>query len=153
MSTPARNNIAGHLIGLLFIASIAAIGISVVMAGLGRFGRSAGDAPGWVLIAAGGGFLLAAASFALSAIGGIVYGATAKKDGSLSDEAPIAIRATQIVLSLGIVAMLATVSTWVALNPEPDASTSRKFAFAAGAVTIWVMFAGIAIFRLRRLLR
>jgi len=74
--------------------------------GLGRFGRTAGDAPSWVLVAAGAAFLLAAASMGLSAIGGIVFGARAKADGSLSDDAPYAIRAIQVLLSLGIVSML-----------------------------------------------
>jgi hypothetical protein len=143
----------GHLIGLLFIAGIAAIGVYVVSIGLGQFGRRASDAPGWVLIAAGAGFLLAACSFALNVVGGIVFGAKVQPDGGLSGEAPHAIRTAQIILSLGVIVMLATVATWVALNPEAGSSTGRKVAFAAGAVTIWLMFAGFAVWRLRRLRR
>ena len=41
----------GNLIGLAFVAVIAAIGVYILLAGLGRFGRSPNDAPGWVLIA------------------------------------------------------------------------------------------------------
>ena len=98
-------------------------------------------------------FLLAAGSFGLSALGGILYGAKAGPDGSLSGDAPYAIRAAQILLSLGVVALLASVATWVAFNPEAGSSTGRKAAFAAGAVTIWLMFAGFAVFRIRQLRR
>jgi len=143
----------GHLIGIVFIAAVAAIGVYMLLIGFGRFGRSAGDAPGWVLIAAGTAFLLAAGSFGLSAVGGIVYGAKAGPDGSLSDDAPTAIRAAQMLLSLGIVAMLATVATWVAFNPEAGSSIGRKVAFAAGAAMTWAILLGFAIWRLRRLKR
>ncbi len=143
----------GHLVGVLFIAAIAAIGLYVVLVGLGQFGRRGGDAPSWVLVAAGAGFLLAAGSFGLSAVGGILYGAKAGPDGRLSDDAPYALRAAQIILSLGVVGVLATVATWVALNPETGSSTGRKVAFAAGAVTVWAMFFGFAVWRLRRLRR
>jgi hypothetical protein len=143
----------GNILGVLFVAAIAAIGIYIVLAGLGKFGRGAADAPGWVLIAAGAAFLFAAASMGLNAVGGIFFGATAGPDGRLSNDAPYAIRAAQILLSLGIVAMLATVATWVALNPEGDASTGRKVAFAAGAVMTWSILFGFAIWRLRGLRR
>jgi len=141
----------GNIIGLAFVAIIAAIGLYVVMTGLGRFGRSDGDAPSWVLIAAGSAFLLAASSMALSAIGGIVYGAKANPDGSLTDEAPYAVRALQILLSLGIVAMLVAVASWVALNPEEGSATGRRIALAAGAITVWAIFFGFVIWRLRGL--
>ncbi len=143
----------GNIIGVLFVAAIAAIGIYIVLAGLGKFGRSAGDAPGWVLIAAGAAFLFAAGTMGLSAVGGIFFGATAGPDGKLSNDAPYTIRAAQIVLSLGIVAMLATVATWVALNPEGDASMGRKVAFATGAAMVWAIFFGFAIWRVRALRR
>jgi hypothetical protein len=143
----------GNILGILFVAAIAAIGVYIVLAGLGKFGRSTGDAPGWVLVVAGAAFLLAAGSMGLSAVGGIFFGAKAGADGSLSGEAPRAIRTAQIFLSLGIVAMLATVATWVALNPEGDASTGRKFAFAAGAVMTWSILIGCGIWRLRGLRR
>jgi hypothetical protein len=143
----------GNILGILFVTAIAAIGVYIVLAGLGKFGRSTGDAPGWVLVAAGAAFLLAAATMGLSAVAGIFFGAKAGRDGSLSGEAPRAIRATQIFLSLGIVAMLATVATWVALNPEGDASTGRKLAFAAGAVMTWSILLGFGIWRLRALRR
>lgn len=143
----------GHLLGMLFVAVIAMIGIYLVVIGLGQFGRRTGDAPGWVLLAAGTGFLLAAGSFGLSAAGGILYGAKAEPDGSLSDDAPYAIRTAQIVLSLGIIAMLATVATWVAFNPGDNSSTGRKIAFAAGAFTTWLIFAGFTIWKIRRLRR
>lgn len=149
MSSQAK----GHLIGVLFIAAIAAVGVYIVLAGLGRFGRSSGDAPGWVLVTAGAAFLAAAASFGLSAVGGALYGASARPDGSLSDEAPYGLRAAQIVISLGIVALLASVATWVALHPEPGSSTGRKVAFAAGAAGTWAMFLGFAWWRLSKLKR
>lgn len=142
----------GNLIGLLFVAGIAAIGIYIVLAGLGKFGRG-GGAPGWVLVVAGAAFLFAAASMALSAIGGIFFGAKTGTDGSLTDDVPYGIRAAQILLSLGIVALLATVATWVALNPEASASQSSKIAFAAGAIILWVTLAGFAFWRLRKLRR
>jgi hypothetical protein len=142
----------GHLLGVLFIAAIAAAGVYMLMIGFGQFGRGRGDAPGWVLIAAGAAFLFAAGSFGLSAAGGL-YGAKAESDGSLSDDAPYAIRCAQIVLSLGIVAMLATVATWVALNPEGGSSTGSKVAFAAGAAMTWAIFLGFAVWRLKRLRR
>ncbi len=80
----------GHLIGALFVAAIAAIGIYILLAGLGQFGRGRGDAPGWVLIAAGAAFLLAAASTGLNTIGGLLFGAKADRHGKLSDDAPYA---------------------------------------------------------------
>jgi len=143
----------GNIIGVLFVAVIAAIGIYIVLVGLGQFGRSASSAPNWVLVVAGAAFLFAGASMGLSAIGGIVYGARAGRDGNLSDDAPSAIRAAQIVLSLGIVALLATVATWVALNPENGASIGRQIAFAAGAIMTWGIFLLFAIYRLRNLRR
>ncbi len=143
----------GNIIGVLFVAAIAAIGIYIVLAGLGKFGRSAGDAPGWVLVVAGAAFLFAATSMGLSAVGGIFYGATTGPDGKLSSDAPYAVRAAQIFLSLSIVVMLATVATWVALNPEGDASIGRKVAFATGAMMVWAIFFGFAIWRVRALRR
>ncbi len=149
MSSQAK----GHLIGVLFIAAIAAVGVYIVLAGLGRFGRSSGDAPGWVLVAAGAAFLAAAASFGLSAFGGALYGARARPDGSLSDEAPCGLRAAQIAIGLSIVALLASVATWVALHPEPGSSTGRKVVFAVGAAMVWAIFLGFAVLRLRHLRR
>jgi len=143
----------GHILGLAFVAVIAAIGVYIVLAGLGRFGHGTGDAPAWVLIGAGGAFLLAAGSFGLNAVAGILLGVRTGRDGSLADDAPYAIRAAQIVLSLGVVAMLASVATWVAFNPEAGSSPGRKAVVAAGAATIWLMFAGFAVWRLRRLRR
>jgi len=143
----------GNLIGLLFVALIAAIGIYIVFAGLGQFGRSANAAPGWVLIAAGAAFLCAAASMGMSAIGGIFFGVKAGRDGSLGEDAPRALRAAQIILGLAIVALLATVATWVAFNPGEPGNTGRQFAFASGAVLVWAIFAGFAFWQLRRLFR
>lgn len=143
----------GHRIGALFVAGIAAIGIYIVLAGLGQFGRGRGDAPGWVLIAAGAAFLLAAASTGLNIIGGLLFGAKADRHGKLSDDAPYAIRAAQIVLSLGVIAMLAAVATWVAFNPGEGSSTGRRIAFAIGAIMTWAIFAGFAVWRLRGLRR
>jgi len=143
----------GHLIGVLFVAGIAAIGIYIVLAGLGQFGRGRGDAPGWVLIAAGSAFLLAAASTGMNAVGWFLFGAKADRHGQLSDEAPYGIRAAQILLSLGIIAMLATVATWVAFNPGEGSSTGRRIAFGIGAIMTWTIFAGFAVWRLRGLRR
>jgi hypothetical protein len=143
----------GHLIGVLFVAAIAAIGIYILLIGFGQFGRRTGDAPSWVMIAAGAAFLLAAGSMGLSAIAGLAFGAKAWPDGNLLDDAPYAIRAAQTVLSLGIVAMLATVATWVAFNPAAGSSTGSRIAFAVGAAMTWTIFLGFVIWRLRRLRR
>ncbi len=143
----------GNLLGLLFVAVIAAIGIYIVYAGLGKLGRAPNDAQGWVLVVAGAAFLFAAASLAMNAIGWFFFGAVAGRDGALTDAAPASLRFIQRVLSLGIVALLATVATWVAFNPEAGASTGRKTAFAAGAALCWAIFAGFAIWKLRRLRR
>lgn len=143
----------GNLIGLLFVALIAAIGVYIVYAGLGKFGRGPNDAPGWVLIAAGAAFLSAAASMGISAIGGIFFGVKAGRDGSLGDDAPHPLRAAQMILSLAVVALLATVATWVAFNPGEPGNSGRQFAFASGAVLIWTIFAGFAVWRLRKLFR
>lgn len=141
----------GNLIAILFIAAIAAIGAYVVLAGFGAFGRSRGDAPDWVIVIAGAAFLLAAGSMGLSAVGGMFFGAKAGRDGSLSEDAPYPLRVLQILMSLGIVALLAIIATWVAFNPGDAGSTGRRVAFAIGAVTIWMMFFGFAIWKLRRL--
>ncbi|MGE0604479.1 MAG: hypothetical protein AB7O46_11910 [Xanthobacteraceae bacterium] len=146
------DQIKGNLIGLLFVAAVAAIGIYIVLAGLGMFGRGSKDAPGWVLVAAGGAFLFAAASMGSNAIGGLFFGAKARPDGSLSEDAPYPLRAIQLLLSLGVVAMLATVGTWVAFNPD-GGSASRNTAFMAGAIITWVIFFGLAFLGLRRLRR
>ena len=143
----------GNLIGLLFVACIAAIGVYVLSIGLGQFRRSPNDAPGWVMIAAGSAFLLAASSMGISAIGGIVFGAKADRHGALTDDAPYAIRVAQIVLSLGIVAMLALVATWVALNPGHESSLGRRIVFASGAAMTWAIFLFFAVYRVRRLKR
>lgn len=141
----------GNLVGLLFVAVVAGIGAYVVIVGLGKLGRSPSDAPGWVIVVAGMAFLFAAASMGLSAIGGIFFNATAGRDGSLSSDAPYGIRVAQILLSLCVIALLASVATWVALNPEEAAPVGRRIAFAVGAIAIWCMFAGFAFWRLRRL--
>ncbi len=143
----------GNLFGLLFVAAVAAIGVYIVLAGLGTFGRGRGDAPSWVLIAAGAAFLLAAASMGLSAVGGIFFGAKARSDGSLPESAPYAIRVAQIFLSLGVVALLATVGTWVAFNPETGASAGSKTAFTVSAIVIWTIYLGFGLLWLRRLQR
>jgi len=140
----------GNLAGLLFVALIAAIGVYIVYAGLGKLSRSANDAPGWVLVVAGGAFLFAAASMAMNAIGWFFFGAVAGRDGALTDAAPAALRLIQMLLSLGIVALLATVATWVALNPG-EGSAVRSTVFAIGAVMSWGIFAGFAILKLRKL--
>jgi hypothetical protein len=147
------NESKGNFIGLLFVALIAAIGVYIVYAGLGKFGRGPNDAPGWVLIAAGAAFLFAAASMGISAVAYFTTGAKAGRDGSLGDDAPRPLRATQIILSLGVVALLATVATWVAFNPGEPGNTARSLAFASGAVLIWTMFAGFSVWRLRKLFR
>lgn len=143
----------GNFIGLLFVALIAAIGVYIVYAGLGKFGRGPNDAPGWVLIAAGAAFLSAAASMGMNAIAYFATGAKAGRNGNLGDDAPPLLRAAQIILSLAVVALLATVATWVAFNPGEPGNTGRQLAFASGAILIWTIFAGFAYFRLRKLLR
>jgi len=140
----------GNLIRSIFVALIAAIGIYIVLAGLGTFGRSARDAPGWVLVVAGTAFLFAAASMAIDVIGSFLLGASARKDGTLTDAAPAPFRLAQMLFSLAIVALLATVATWVAFDAD-DAGTVRKFAFGIGAALCWAIFAGAAIWKLRRL--
>ena len=147
-----RDQAKGNLIGLAFVAGVALIGIYILLAGLGTFGRGKGDAPGWVLVVAGAAFLFAAASIGLNAIGGIFFGARAKPDGSLSDDTPKALRIAQMFLSLGIVALLASVATWVAFNPG-EGSATRSIVFAIGAVMTWGTFIGFAILGLRRLQR
>lgn len=146
MSDQTKGNVAG----LLFVALIAAIGVYIVYAGLGKLGRSANDAPGWVLVVAGGAFLFAAASMAMNAIGWFFFGAATGRDGALTDAAPASLRFAQMLLSLGIVALLATVATWVALNPG-EGSAARSIVFAIGAVMVWGIFAGFAIWKLRKL--
>lgn len=143
----------GNLIGLLFVAVVAAIGTYVVIIGFGKLGRNPHDAPGWVILVAGAAFLSAAASMGISAIAYFTTGAKAGRDGSLGDDAPRPLRAAQIILSLGVVALLATVATWVAFNPGEPGNTARSLAFASGAVLIWTMFAGFSVWRLRKLFR
>lgn len=143
-----RGDIRGHLIGVLFIAVIAAIGIYIATRGIGRLSRGPNDAPGWVLAVAGAAFLFAAASMAISAIGGILFGATARRDGSLGDDAPYGLRLAQMLLSLGIVALLASVATWVAFNPGPGGA-GRSIVFAFGAVCAWLIFFALAVWKLR----
>jgi len=58
-----------------------------------------------------------------------------------------------MLLSLGVIAMLAAVATWVAFNPGEGSSTGRRVAFAIGAIMTWAMFAGFAVWRLRGLRR
>lgn len=140
----------GNLAGLLFVALIAAIGSYIVYAGLGKLGRSPNDAPGWVMVAAGGAFVFAAASLAMNAIGWFCFGAVAGRDGALNDSAPASLRLVQMLLSLGIVALLATVASWVALNPG-EGSAARRVVFGLGAVMTWGIFFGAAIWKFRKL--
>jgi hypothetical protein len=139
----------GNLIGLLFVAFIAAIGAYIVYIGLGKLGRGANDAPGWVLVVAGAAFLFAAASKGLNIIGWFFFGARAGADGGLTDSAPYGLRAAQIALSLGVAVLLATVGIWVAFNPESASNPERRVAFAVGAFTIVVMIAGLGFWKLR----
>lgn len=147
--THMRGQAKGSLTGLLFVALIAAIGAYIVYAGLGKLGRSPNDAPGWVLVVAGAAFLFAAASAGLNAAGWFFFGAKAGPDGALTDAAPAPLRLVQMLLSLGIVALLATVATWVALNPG-DGSAMRRIVFGFSAVMTWGILLGFAIWKLRK---
>lgn len=148
-----RDETKGNLIGLLFVAVIAAIGIYVVLIGLGKLGRSPHGAPGWVIVVAGAAFLFAAASTGMNALAYFTTGAKAKADGSLDSTAPYPIRAIQLLLSLIVVALLATVATWVAFNPGDGPDNSRNVAFAVGAAIVWIIFLGFAWLALKRLAR
>jgi ABC-type transport system involved in multi-copper enzyme maturation permease subunit len=137
---------AARRVALAFAAGFALLGLFVMLAGLGVFGRSRGDAPGWIVIVAGAAFVLAAASLALSAIGG----ATAR-NGALTGTAPFALRLLQTVLGLGLVALLAVTATWVALHPGDASGWDRRAAFSAGAAVTWIIFVGFALNGLRQL--
>ena len=147
------NQTKGNLIGLAFVACIAAIGAGIIYVGVGKLGRSGQDAPGWVLVIAGGAFLFADASMSINAIGGSVFGATAGRDGALSADAPYGLRVAQIVLSFAILGMLATVATWVAFNPGEHSSSGQKFAFATAAIVGWLSLIAVGVWRIRRLAR
>jgi len=150
MQNGTQDESRGHLIGLLFVALAAALGIYLLLAGLGTFGRGRNDAPGWVLIAAGGAFVFTALSMGLNAIGWYCFGAVAGKDGGLPDHAPYGLRLAQLLLGLGVVALMATVATWVAFNPGPG-GTGRGIVFAIGAGCAWLVFLALAFWKLRKL--
>jgi hypothetical protein len=137
---------AALIIGLVFIA----IGFPFVLmwAGLIAPDRAKLSAPLWVVGCAGLAFMMAGLAVAVNAASPAM-----KRDGSLPDTAPKALRILQDLASIGIVGMLALLASWAALAPgeirssrsvagvtqtASDQSTFGRVVFGLGAICCWL---------------
>jgi hypothetical protein len=164
----ARNQLSpggAIAIGLVFGAA----GTFILLLGLGVITphSSPDDAPGWVIACAGLAFVQA--GLALIVGYGIARGVG--PDGDLAPGTPLAVRATQWLLGLGITGCLAAIGTWVAFGPgtrhfsggigigpihiggRQAGEMFGRAAFGLGAVVAWLIFALFAVLGFRRLRR
>lgn len=106
--------------------------------------------PGWVAVASGSMFLLAAAALAIDALAGGIG-----KNGLRAD-APAGLRAAQNVCGFGILVLIAVITTWMAVGkgarhfnlllPLPlvssalrDRDTLSRWAFGLTAALLWIV--------------
>lgn len=125
--------------------------------------RLSGDTPGWLAVAAGSTFLLAAGALAIDALAGGIG-----PDGSLPAGASPTLRAAQSLCGFGIVVLFAVITSWIAFGkgerhfsislPLPVILGGRarndrfgRFAFGTVAVVLWLVVILTSLSRLRRL--
>jgi hypothetical protein len=152
---------------LLFGLAFMAMGGFICLIGLGVLNPDPKGvhAPLWVVTCAGLAFLLAGLTVALGAAS-----PATDSDGALPPSAPLALRMTQYLVGLAIVASLALVGSWVAFGPGERYFTtsvslpfwsdtraanewSGRIAFGIGAVLTWLFFVLVAVQGWKKLFR
>jgi len=151
---------AAIVIGVFF----GAMGTFVLLQALGTFGpaRLSDGTPPWVGVVAGLLFLLGG----LAVIVGHGIAGGVGPDGDLPAGTPFGVRVVQYVLGVAIIAMLASIASWVAFG-----SGSRHFsgsgpfitgavnealgrtAFGIGAILMWIFMAVMLVVSVKRLRR
>jgi hypothetical protein len=139
------------------------MGTLIMLLGLGVVGGlKPTDAPPWVVIC--GGFLFVLAGLAVIVGYGVANGMA--PDGDLAPETPLAVRAVQYLLGLGITVGLSVIATWIAFAPGerhftgtsplgsgPVREATGRVAFGVGAVLSWTFSVVLAVTSLKRLRR
>ena len=147
------------VIGLL----CGAMGTLVMLLALGAGeGRMSDGTPPWVLVCGGLAFVLAGLAIIVGY--GIAGGVT--PDGDLLPGTPFAVRLVQYLLGLGIVAMLASIASWVAFGGGSRHFTGSgpfisgavnealgRTAFGIGAALAWAFMALMIVVSVKRLRR
>ena len=147
------------VIGLL----CGAMGTLVMLLALGAGeGRMSDGTPPWVLVCGGLAFVLAGLAIIVGY--GIAGGVT--PDGDLLPGTPFAVRLVQYLLGLGIVALLASIASWVAFGggsrhfagsgPFISGAVNEalgRTAFGIGAALAWAFMALMIVVSVKRLRR
>lgn len=147
------------------LAALACVACAVfpILGGLGVIPiRLENQTPGWVAVAAGSMFLLAAGALVVDALAGGI-----QANGDLPPDTPAALRAAQSVCGFGIVVLFAVVTSWIAFGKgerhfsttlalpfmwttSRAGDTTGRWAFGAAAVLLWLIVAGVCVKTLRR---
>jgi hypothetical protein len=128
-------------------------GLFPVLVGLGVFHTPpTPGTPRWVVIAAGGMFILAGAAI----INGYAVAGGAQANGDLSESAPFAARVLQYVLGTSIVGLMFAVFAWVAFGPGerhfsssvsiPGLSASGRSSDRSGRIAFGIASAFMGLF-------
>ena len=151
---------AAIVVGLL----MGVMGTIVVLVAGGTFGEHAlsDGTPPWVGVAAGLAFVMAG----LAMIVGYGVAGGVAPDGDLLPGTPIVVRLVQTALGVGIVAMLASIASWIAFGPGVRHFTGTglfmgrvvdemlgRVVFGIGAVLAWAFMAALIVVSIKRLRR
>ena len=150
--------------GAVFLAVVCvACGAFPVLGGLGVIPiRLENQTPGWIAVAAGSTFLLAAGALLVDAMAGGIG-----PDGNLPPGTSPRLRAAQNLCGFGIVVLFAAVASWIAFGKgerhfsttlslpfmwttRASGDTSGRWAFGAMAVVLWIVVITVCANRLRR---
>lgn len=148
---------------LLALVCVAA-GMFPILGGLGVVPiRLENGTPGWLAVAAGSTFLLAAGALVVDALaGGVDAG------GDLPPGTSPALRAAQHACGFGIVVLFAVITSWIAFakgerhftttlslpfmwTRRTSGDASGRWAFGAAAVLLWLIVLAVCAKSLRRL--
>src|SRR5262245_51053133 len=101
------------LVGVL----TAGLGLYIVLmaAGVVPMPEDSLNSPPWIGVCAGLAFVLGGIAVVANAIAG------ARADGALPAETPEGLRRAQAALAIGVLACLATIGTWIAIDGDPRA--------------------------------
>ena len=124
--------------------------------------RLADGVPGWIVVAAGSTFLLAAGALAVDALAGGIG-----PDGDIPANAPSSLRTAQGLCGFGIVVLFAVITSWIAFGPGErhfsiaislplawirarSGDTAGRWAFGTAAVMLWLVVILTCVNTLRR---
>ena len=148
---------------MLLAAVCVTSGAFPILGGLGLIPiRLANDTPGWVAVAAGSTFLLAAGVLVVDAIAGGIG-----PDGELPPGAGVGLHAAQSVFGFGIVVLFAVITSWIAFGKgerhftttlslpfmwarRASGDASGRWAFGTAAILLWIVVAVVCANAIRR---